>query len=54
MRLRNEVFEILLDTLNNYQYCILRNYESLPEYQNDIDILVERGNTYDLITFVLN
>ena len=27
----------------------MRNYESLPEYQNDIDILVERGNTYDLI-----
>jgi hypothetical protein len=41
MKLRSEVFEILINTLNNYNYCILRNYETLPEYGNDIDILID-------------
>ncbi|MEG8988162.1 hypothetical protein VJY32_00150 [Ignavibacteria bacterium 4148-Me] len=49
MKLRNEVFLILLETLNKYDYCFLRNYEILPEYNNDIDILVKNGTTNEIL-----
>ena len=40
MKLRKEVFEQLIQSLNNYKYCFLRNYQDLPNYNNDIDILI--------------
>lgn len=45
MKLRSEVFNVLLKTLSNFKYCFLRNYSTLPEYENDIDILIERGSS---------
>lgn len=48
MKLREEVFEIMLRNLSDYKYCILRNYDILPNYRNDIDILVEK-NKIDII-----
>jgi len=49
MRLRDEAFDKIINTLNKYNYCILRNFEILPEYENDIDILVEKENKYRII-----
>jgi len=49
MKLREEVFQILIGILNDYYYCFLRNYEILPEYTNDIDILVEKGATKKIL-----
>ncbi len=41
MILRTEVFNIIINELSHFNYCILRNYSALPEYENDIDILIE-------------
>ena len=41
MRLREEVYNVLIDILSEFRYCILRNYEELPDFSNDIDILIE-------------
>ncbi len=49
MILRDEVFNCLINELNKIKYCILRNYSSLPEFGNDIDILVDYGTTEVLI-----
>jgi thymidylate kinase len=49
MKLRNDVFEVLINALNNYKYCILRNYEDLPEFNNDIDILIEKGHSQRIL-----
>jgi thymidylate kinase len=49
MNLRKPVFDTLIDTLNQFQYCILRNYEILPEYNNDIDILIDKNHKQQAI-----
>jgi len=54
MKLRDEVFNILISILNKYNYCILRNFENLPEYENDIDILIEKDNKYTIIDELTN
>ncbi len=43
MLVREIVFNKILTTLSNHKYCILRNYEQLPESDNDIDILIEKN-----------
>ncbi|KAA3617055.1 MAG: hypothetical protein D8M58_04335 [Calditrichaeota bacterium] len=52
--LRLEVYNTLLKTLNNYSYCILRNYEALPKYENDIDILVAKTQFSQISSHINN
>ena len=45
-------FEILES--NNIRYCILRNYETLPDsVGHDIDILIENAENQDIINKIL-
>lgn len=49
MILRSEIFNILINELSHFNYCVLRNYLTLPEYENDIDILIGKGCTNLLV-----
>lgn len=43
MLIREAVWSEILNVLNKYQYCILRNYAELPYTTNDIDLIIAKS-----------
>lgn len=49
IKINNNLWKLIISVLNKYDYVILRNYEKLPLFENDIDILIDRNDFKSLL-----